>query len=210
MKGLRMMEWTHRLSRRVQSSSSPRLGILAFWLFLLFSSSVARAHELDENRATLVLRDGVHIAMTIYLSYPEVLHLAMAPASSMEEFLIATSSMPPEQFIAALHYTEGKFAAGIRVVSSDGEPLTISNWHWPDAAQAQAQLQHRVMQAIVAPGEHPAEEPLEIHADALANQQVQSVRVSFPPEFQKVLVVAYRPEQVWVVGKELSRDIAFH
>ena len=184
--------------------------LLACAFVPLFLTGSAAAHELDENRATLVLREGGHIAMTIYLSYPEVLHLAMAPTSSMQEFLIAASAMPPEQFQESLRRAEVQLTAGIRLLAADGKPLPLSNWYWPAPAQAQAQLQHRVMQAIVSPDEHPAEEPLEIYADALANRQISGVRVAFPAAFQRVLVVAYQPEQAWVEGEELSTPIAFH
>lgn len=179
-------------------------------LLAMLPALSAAGHELEENRATLVLRDQVHIAVTIYLNYPEALHLAIAPQTSMEEFLLATSSMAPEKFCAAVEQVQNRFVERIRIVGTGDQQLTLSNWHWPESAEAQAQLQNRVMQAIVAPGVHPAEEPLEIHADALAEREIHSVRISFPGEFEKVLVVAYRPTQEWVEGKQLSGEIEFH
>ena len=57
----------------------------------------------------------------------------------MQEFLIATSSMPPENFQEALRRAEVHLAAGIRLAVSDANSLALSNWHWPEATQVQAQ-----------------------------------------------------------------------
>jgi hypothetical protein len=65
-------------------------------------------------------------------------------------------------------------------------------------------LQQRIMQATVDPGDHFHEAPFEIHADANSPHQITSVTMHFPDEFQKVLVVSYRPNQVWVDGKTPS------
>ena len=67
---------TRRGNRHIARFRS--LALTACVLLLLAGS--AAAHELDENRATLVLRDGGHIAVSIYLSYPEVLHLEIGRA----------------------------------------------------------------------------------------------------------------------------------
>jgi len=65
------------------------------------------------------------------------------------------------------------------------------------------------MQATVDPAAHFHEPPVEIHADANSAQEITSVKVRFPEEFQKVLVVSFRPNQVWVDTKSLSPDIRF-
>jgi hypothetical protein len=54
------------------------------------------------------------------------------------------------------------------------------------------------MQLVTAPNEHAFEQPLEIHAEAIAPRAVTTVRVKFPTEFRRVLVVSYTPKQLWV------------
>ena len=41
------------------------------------------------------------------------------------------------------------------------------------------------------------------------NQEITSVKVQFPEEFQRVLVVAYKPTQVYVERKAISGPIKF-
>ena len=65
------------------------------------------------------------------------------------------------------------------------------------------------MQAVVDPAGHSHEDPLEIHAEVVANVEITSVRVQFPEEFGKVLVVVYRPTQILVEPKTVSPVIRF-
>lgn len=169
----------------------------------------ARAHELQDNRATLVLRDGTHLSVTLYIGYADALHLALAPQRSVEEFLIAYSGMNPEQLQRELGRVQARFQAATRLYLVNGKEVALTNWVWPDARQVQALLQQRIMRAVVDPTSHAHEEPLEIHAEARAPEEIHSVRVQFPDEFQKVLVVSYRPNQVWVERKSLSGPIKF-
>lgn len=167
------------------------------------------AHELSENRATLVLRDKTHVSVTLYVSYPEALHLALAPKQPFQEFLLTYSSISQNEFQKELLRAQSKFQAGVKMYALSGDELTLSNWIWPDARQVQALLQQRVMQAIADPGGHTHEPPAEIHADGNAKAEVMSLRAKFPPEFQRVLVVSYRPNQLWVEPGGVSSGIRF-
>lgn len=87
--------------------------------------------------------------------------------------------------------------------------IPLTNWIWPDFKQVQDLLRQRVMQAMVDGKGHTHESPLEIHADANAQREITTVQAQFPDEFQKMLVVAFRPNQLWVERKALSSAIKF-
>lgn len=169
----------------------------------------ASAHELEDNRATLVLRGGNHLSLTLYIALPEALHQALAPQRSFDEFILVFSAMKPEDFQRALLSAQAKFESSTRVTVAPGGELPLKNWVWPEARQVQAALQQRVMQAVAAPGAHSHPEPFEVRAEAAAGAAVSSLQVRFPPEFRKVLVVAFRPAQVWVESNALSPVIRF-
>ena len=170
---------------------------------------VLSAHELEDNRATLVLRDKTHLSATVFLAYPEALHRVLAPQREFGAFLLIYSAMKPEALQKELLRAQAHFESSTHLVSAPGKDVALMNWTWPDLKQVQAMLQQRVMQAMVAPSAHSHEAPVEVHFDANASQEITSVRVQFPEEFQKVLVVAYRPSQTWVEGKSLSPEIRF-
>jgi hypothetical protein len=171
-------------------------------------ASTTRFHELPDNRATLVLRDGTHLSMTLYLNYVDVLHVALAPQQATGEFLVMYSAMKPAAFRQALERAEAKLQAGTRVTTG-GQALALIGWKWPGPAQAQAQIQQAAMRAVVAPHDHVEEPQSEVRAEAIATHEVTGLNIHFPPEFLRVLVVSYRPNQVWADPKDGATSIRF-
>ncbi len=185
-----------------------RWNAVALWALYLAIAVPVPAHELQDNRATLVLRDRTHLVLTVYLSYPEALYQALMPQRPFMAFLLTYSAMKPEDLQKELLKAQARFQSGTHVVLPGGEGKLV-NWAWPDAKSVQAMLQQRVMQAMVDASGHSHEAPVEIHAEVNATQEVSSARVQFPEEWQKVLVVWSRPEQQWVEGKALSAPMKF-
>jgi hypothetical protein len=175
---------------------------------VLLPAAYMVAHELPDNRASIVLRDRTHLSVTLYLSYPEALHLALLPQRPFAAFLVIYSGMKPEDLQKELVRAQKRFQSGIHVYLPEKEAPLV-NWIWPDAKTVQAMLQQRVMQAMVDPNVHAHEPPVEIRADAKAAQEIESVRIRFPKEWQKVLVVWFRPGQHWVEGNSLSPPMKF-
>jgi hypothetical protein len=167
------------------------------------------AHEIQDNRATIVLRDKTHVSLLLYIAYGDALHLALAPRRPVQEFLVAYSAMNPETLQKELSRAQARFQSDIRLYLADGRPIPLTNWVWPEAKRVQAMFQQRVMQTMVDPAAHVHEEPLEIRADANTREEVTAVRVQFPEEFQKVLVVWYRASQAWVESKSWSPALKF-
>ena len=193
----------HNCTPRSASPTTP-LALLA----ILLLTAPLRAHELQDNRATLVLRDKTHLSLTIYVAYAEILHQFLAPQRPLPEFLMVYSALKPEDIQRQLQRAQSHFQSTTHLYAQSGE-IPIANWVWPDAKQTQAMMQQRIMQAMVDPAGHAHDQPLEIHAEAVAPQEVTAVRAQFPDEFQRVLVVAYRPNQTWSEPKTGSPTIKF-
>ena len=177
-------------------------------LLLLLVGIACAAHELAENRATLVLRDRNHLSLTVYLSYPEALHQALLPQREFAAFLLIYSSMDPAQFEKELARAQKRFQAQIHVFAPEKE-AALSGWVWPEAKTVQSMLRERVMRAMVDPNIHAHEAPVELRAEAVAAQEITGARVQFPAEWQRVLVVWYRPSQQWVEGNTVSPVLRF-
>lgn len=176
---------------------------------LLVAGSMAVAHELEENRATLVLREPNHLALTLYLSYPDVLHRALAPERPFAEFLVAASAVSVEELERQLRRVQKGFEAGTRLELEPGAELEAANWVWPAAAQVQAMLRERVMETVTSGGGHRHAAPVEIRAEWKTERPVSGARVRFPAEFRRVLVVAYRPVQAWAEPAAFSPRFPF-
>lgn len=180
-------------------------------LALLMSTAwgTAGAHELQENRATLVQRENSLVTMTLYVDLPQVLYRSMALQGSFVEFAAAHANLPPEVFKSVLLRAVNRLQAETRAMRTTGQLLTFQQWAWPDAVRVQAALRERLMEAIAAPGEHPHTVPLEVHAEVHATQPISSLQLEFSPAFGRVMVVFYRPKQVWAEPQKLSPKITF-
>ena len=191
------------------TSIPSRTALLAVSLFLAPPIPRGAVHELQDNRITLVLRDRAHLSLTMYINYSSTLNRLLAPRLSRQEFVLAYSAMGPASFRAEVRRAEAAILAGTKVFGPGGRPVVLGHWTWPDATAVQALLQQQAMQAVVAPGDHPSEQPLEIHAEGTSAQAISTVTMRLPAGFQRVLVVSYTPHQAWVDPAAPSPSIRF-
>ena len=155
------------------------------------------AHELQDNRATLVLRDKTHVSVTVFLDYADVLHRVIAPERSMQDFVLFYSGLPANRFKTALEKAQDTLRQQTTAATVEGKPAVLDRWVWPDASEAQHILRQRAMQALVAPNDHGHATQLEVHCELSAPHAITAVQVVFPKAFQRVLLVSYQPKQQW-------------
>ena len=190
-----------------QSRMRTTLGVWAL-LALAVCRPVA-AHELQASRATLVQRDPNFVAMTLYIDLPAVLHHALAPQTSFAQFALAQVTMPTDAFKAVLLRAANRMQAEMRATTAKGPALAFERWVWPEAARVQAALRERLMESVVASGDHAHPVPLEVHAELHSAAPIAGLRVQFTPLLGRVMVVSYRPKQVWVDTRSVSSTITF-
>ncbi len=187
--------------------------ILLFCLTALSSIIFAQAHELPDNRVTMVLRDETHVSLTFYVDYPDVLNAVLAPKKSHREFLLASAAMKPEDFRQQILLVQAKLQAETRATLNGGKEATITGWAWPDAASIQTMIQKEVMELMVGraanPSQHTHEEPTEIRANITHDKPIIDANIQFAEAFGKMLLVSYRPQQNWVAAKQVSSLIKF-
>lgn len=170
------------------------------------------AHELTDNRATLVLRDRTHLSMTLYVRYTEAIHRALAPGANYGEFLLAMSALSPADFQKQLRRAHDTIQSGMQVALGGMREHALSNfsWSWPDPARAQQLFQQQVMEATVGTAGHRHEEPVEVRADVTSAKEITSASIRFSDALGKVLIVWYRPRQSWVEAGQPSPLMKFN
>lgn len=189
--------------------------ILLFCLMALFSITSVQAHELPDNRVTMVLRDETHVSLTFYVDYPDVLNAVLAPKKSHREFLLASAAMKPEDFRQQILLVQSKLQAETHATLNGGKEATITGWAWPDAARIQALIQKEVMASLVgrvgnpSASTHTHEEPTEIRANITHDKPINDANIQFAEAFGKMLLVSYRPQQTSVATKKMSSLIKF-
>ena len=176
-------------------------------IIMLLAMSDTPAHELLENRATLVLRDNNHISATFYISYPEALYRTLAPNLTYQEFLVQYAALSPSDFQKLLLQAQQEWQSAIKLRNSATTELTPVQWQWPAAEQVQNSIRETVIQAMV--NVQPHIEPLDIHAEFTQKQAIKSISIEFPKAFDRVMVVSYMPTQRWVETGKKSAAISF-
>ncbi len=178
---------------------------------LCLLASSALAHELDSNRATLVLRDRQHLAITFFVDYASVMQQVLAPQKPLQEFVLMLSAMQAQEFKAQLQVVHRKLQSTTTLTLHKGKAIQLNQWVWPEASTVQSQLQQRAMQALAAPGEHAHVMRTEIRTEAKSGNtsDFSSVKLRLPTEFKDVLVVSYQPHQVWVKPQAPLPTISF-
>jgi hypothetical protein len=171
-------------------------------------ASVA-SHELPENRATLVLRDRTHLTLTLFIEYPEALHLALMPKKTFKEFVLIYSAMEPQRFQQELLRAQTQFQSETKLTLGNGSVDAQARWVWPASPTVQALLQKEVMQLMVGAPAHEHDPPTEIRAEIVATQDITQATVQLPQAFQKVLLVWYQPKQMWLAPGARSTTIRF-
>ncbi len=189
-------------------------GVLVWALAVLVGSvvgSVAQAHELQANRATLVLRDRQHLAVTFFVDYVAVLHQALAPQQPERDFVLLHAAMKPQEFQSQLQTAQRALQAGVKLSLHKGKVAQFGQWVWPAPAAVHSLLQQRAMQAVVAPAEHAHAVPTEIRVEfkSANSADFASVVLQLPAPFKDVLLVYYQPKQVWLKPGAVSSAIVF-
>ena len=186
-----------------------RRGVVAALAALPATGRLA-AHELPGNRLTVVRRDELHLALTLFLDDGlQVLQRLLEPTRDLREFILAHAPMPPAQLQARLRQAARALDEGTRVTSLAGQAWKLSGWEWPEATQVSRLLQQRAMQAVVAPGEHAHDSAVELRAQAHTERAGASVSVTLPRSLGRVLVVSYRPSQIGVEPGSASPALRF-
>ncbi len=193
------------------------MGILRFftqttrrWLPLAVLGACAvpsGAHDLPENRLRLVLREDNHIAATYFVNYTELMHRAFAPGKTYQEFAVQFASMDAAQFEPMLRQLDRQLGAET-TVEVGGAVLHGTAGAFPSTAASQALIRKHVMGALTGSQFH--EEPTEIDFDVIAPVKVASVQVRMPSVLGRVMVISYRPSQVFVEEGTASKGIEFH
>lgn len=173
------------------------------------------AHELQASRATLVLRDNQHLAITFFVDYPAVLHQALAPQMLFHEFALQHSAMPTPIFAAQVLLAQRKLQAGTRLMLRSGKAAPLTLWAWPEAVATQKALQQRAMQAVVGVKDqneahtHAAQSEIRAEAQSTGANDMSQIKLQLPVEFKQTLVVSYQPTQTWIDPKKPLQIIRF-
>ncbi len=175
--------------------------VLRSCLLILFltgcMSSIARAHDLEANRVSLVLRDNIHLSLQFRIDYFNFLRHAYAPTANEKQALLELASMSDQAFETLFQKSQKLLIEQTMLSVTTDTQLTLSHWRWPKASQVQQSIRELGAQIIIAPQEHIHYEFVEVQADAIASKDIYQCRLKLPSALGNVLVIHYRAQQQW-------------
>lgn len=178
-------------------------------MLLLALPLCASGHDAVVNRLTLVQREANHVSMTLVIDYVSTLNTAAAPAASYKEFVIACSGMADAQLQRTLAQAHATLEKGIVLHDAQQRPVRVTPLRWPSLAEARKLLQQAAM-ATVALGTDKAEHtPLELTADIVSGQRIESLDVQLPAALADMLVISYKPVQTPVDPRSHRARVTF-
>jgi hypothetical protein len=176
---------------------------------LLTLPITAGAHDVVANRLTLVQRDANHVSMTLVIDYVATLKAAAAPGASYKEFVIACSGMADAQLQRTLSQAHTTLEKGIVLNDAQHRTLRVTPLRWPSLTEARKLLQQAAMAAIALGTDKAEPTTLELTADIVSSQRIQSLDVQLPAALADVLVVSYKPVQTVIDPQSRKARITF-
>lgn len=173
-----------------------------------FAGWQASAHELTENRATIVKREERHFLMALYLDLPEILSSILEPDKPFNEFVLAYAALPEPEFSKRLTRAEKLVQEGVQLTNQNGLGPSLTQWKWPAADKLQSDLRTIAAQMLTAPDGGHHDEPVMVQAEFLMQDASDRLRVTFPKQVSPVLIVSYAPKQAWS-NKTGSTEVFF-
>ncbi|MFN8860006.1 MAG: hypothetical protein ACK5XT_14225 [Gemmatimonas sp.] len=162
------------------------------------SGATARAHDLAEASAALVVRDGGHLELRLQVPWAALLQADRMPGRPLPEFLMYVSAMSPSTFDGHYRRLVAQLERAFHLTRPAAAPVTFQRWVWPRSAAVQQAVQRELMSRLAdgANAEHAARLPAT--AEAVVGGGVASVALEVPALLTPLLLTVTRPQAQWV------------
>jgi hypothetical protein len=160
-----------------------------------------QAHELQEHKLQMVLRDDRHLIMSLWLDIPNAMRKTLEPSLSSAAFEMKYSAMPLPLFEKAWGQCISAWREQWQLKNSAGGAVSSPVWRWPDGAALQNQIKLQMM-ANVTGTAHAHAESTVIAGEVVSNSMLQSARLQMPMSWKPMMVVSYKPSQQWTPSSE--------
>lgn len=178
-------------------------------LVLFIASAAALAHELPDDRVTIVQREPTHLSITFYIDEVALLNRIIAPKSSRTEFLLVFATLPSANFTTKIQQARDSFAAEIAIRDMNRRSLLISPLRWPTLIDTQRLVKESALALLATGSDHDKVTFSEINADATADEPLESIYFIKPRSLPELTGVSYRPLQQRMMGQTKEIKITF-
>lgn len=176
-------------------------------LILWLTQGACAAHESPLPSATLVLRDGGHLVLTLRLDLARALHRTLQPESTPMQALSAFAAMEPARFAGLWERATSRWAQECAVLVQ-GRRVAAQRWSWPSAQEAQSLVQRQLMPQLA--GTHTDHEWGQAQAEfTLGTESRDHLQLRLPAALRPLSLTTVRPRQQWSGESEQPIKLLF-
>jgi len=171
----------------------------SFFVFIILNMVLfvreAQSHELQENRASLVLRNERQISVTFYLNLTELLHKTLMPKQDRFEHTAKLAAMNEADFSKQYGDVKKLIESSVLFNAAPGKKINVREWQWPEPKVAQKNIRELTMQSVVSSGQHFHENPIEVRLQIQSDESMDPLMLELPDAIKPMTLVASRPKQ---------------
>jgi hypothetical protein len=171
----------------------------SFFVFIILNMVLfvreAQSHELQENRASLVLRNERQISVTFYLNLTELLHKTLMPKQDRFEHTAKLAAMNEADFSKQYGDVKKLIESSVLFNAAPGKKINVREWQWPEPKVAQKNIRELTMQSVVSSGQHFHENPIEVRLQIQSDESIDPLMLELPVSMKPMTLVASRPKQ---------------
>jgi len=171
----------------------------SFFVFIILNMVLfvreAQSHELQENRASLVLRNERQISVTFYLNLTELLHKTLMPKQDRFEHTAKLAAMNEADFSKQYGDLKKLIESSVLFNAAPGKKINVREWQWPEPKVAQKNIRELTMQSVVSSGQHFHENPIEVRLQIQSDESIDPLMLELPVSMKPMTLVASRPKQ---------------
>lgn len=179
---------------------------------VVFSSCVlvdVNAHELESSRLNLVQREPAHVSATFFISPQDYFGPVLEPQIKAQNILVHLASLEANAFSNLYLKAQSNYKQQIGFKSNKDQLAVLSHWQFAAWQVVQKNIQTHLAQQLVNPQAHSHLEPIQFSVQVTGSSDLSVLQANLPSHWGRVLVVASKPQQLWVDTTKSSPWIKF-
>jgi len=165
---------------------------------LTFPARLASAHEVETTRLSLVQREPSHVSATFYVNPFDFFQPVLDTQVTQQTAYVHLASLDDEVFAALFTRAQAYYKQKITFRLNKDKWAQLSNWQFSNWQLIKKNVQQQLAQQLVSPGSHVHFEPVQFTVQLTGGADLSTLQPKLPAHWGKVLVIASKPQQIWL------------
>lgn len=179
------------------------------WVLLICCLRVASAHEIESTRLNLVQREPSHISATFYVPLVDYFQPVLDQPIPQQMFYVHLASMNDETFANLNSKAEAFYRQKIAFKMNKDKLVQLSQWQFSNWQSIRKNIQQQLAHQLMTPSSHVHFDPVQLTVQLTGSPDLSMLQPNLPSHWGKVLVIASKPQQIWLNSSQSPTWIKF-